>query len=85
MGVVRSPGAGRTAAAGAQRRIARGIKTTAGTVTSAAIVMVAVFAIFGSLRELDIEQMGFGLAVAVLIDATVIRGVLVPSTMKDPR
>lgn len=44
--------------------------------------MVAVFAIFGTLRELDIKQMGFGLAVAVLIDATVIRGVLLPSTMK---
>ncbi len=65
-----------------EQAVERGIKTTAGTVTSAAIVMVAVFAIFGSLRELDIKQMGFGLAIAVLIDATVIRGVLLPSTMK---
>src|SRR5262249_55726617 len=65
-----------------EQAVERGIKTTAGTVTSAAIVMVAVFAIFGSLRELDIKQMGFGLAVAVLIDATVIRGVLLPSAMK---
>ena len=62
--------------------VERGIRTTAGTVTSAAIVMVAVFAIFASLRELDIKQMGFGLAVAVLIDATVIRAVLLPATMK---
>ena len=65
-----------------EEAVERGIKTTAGTVTSAAIVMVAVFAIFGGLRELDIKQMGFGLAVAVFIDATLIRGVLVPSTMK---
>jgi uncharacterized membrane protein YdfJ with MMPL/SSD domain len=64
------------------KAVEQGIKTTAGTVTSAAIVMVAVFAIFGGLRELDIKQMGFGLAVAVFIDATLIRGVLVPSTMK---
>jgi uncharacterized membrane protein YdfJ with MMPL/SSD domain len=65
-----------------EQAVEQGIKTTAGTVTSAAIVMVAVFGIFGTLRELDIKQMGFGLAVAVLIDATVIRGVLLPSTMK---
>ena len=62
--------------------VATGIKRTAGTVTSAAIVMVAVFAIFVSLRTLDIKQMGFGLAAAILIDATVIRGVLLPSVMK---
>jgi RND superfamily putative drug exporter len=65
-----------------EQAVEQGIKTTAGTVTSAAIVMVAVFAIFGSLRELDLKQMGFGLAVAVLIDATVIRAVLLPATMK---
>jgi RND superfamily putative drug exporter len=62
--------------------VSTGIKRTAGTVTSAAIVMVAVFAIFVSLRTLDIKQMGFGLAAAILIDATVIRGVLLPSVMK---
>ncbi len=44
--------------------------------------MVAVFAIFVRLRTLDIKQMGVGLAVAVLIDATIIRGVLLPATMK---
>jgi RND superfamily putative drug exporter len=62
--------------------VSRGIRTTAGTVTAAAAVMVAVFAIFASLPTLDIKQLGVGLAVAVLLDATLIRGVLLPSTMK---
>jgi RND superfamily putative drug exporter len=62
--------------------VARGISTTAGTVTAAAAVMVAVFAIFASLSTLEIKQMGVGLAVAVFLDATVIRGVLLPATMK---
>jgi uncharacterized membrane protein YdfJ with MMPL/SSD domain len=62
--------------------VARGIRTTASTVTSAAAVMIAVFAIFASLRTLDIKQLGVGLAVAVLIDATLIRGVLLPAAMK---
>jgi RND superfamily putative drug exporter len=62
--------------------VATGIRTTAGTVTAAAAVMVAVFAIFASLPTLDIKQMGVGLAVAVLVDATLIRGVLLPATMK---
>jgi uncharacterized membrane protein YdfJ with MMPL/SSD domain len=44
--------------------------------------MVAVFAIFVTLRTIDIKQMGFGLAAAILIDATVVRGVLLPATMK---
>ena len=59
-----------------------GITRTAGTVTSAAIIMVAVFGIFATLSIVQMQQMGFGLAVAVLIDATVIRAVLVPATMK---
>ena len=58
------------------------IKNTAGVVTSAAVVMVAVFAIFGSLSFIMFKQMGLGLAFAVLLDATVIRGVLLPATMK---
>jgi uncharacterized membrane protein YdfJ with MMPL/SSD domain len=62
--------------------VAHGIRRTASTVTAAAAVMVAVFAIFASLRTLDIKQLGVGLAVAVLLDATVIRGVLLPATMK---
>jgi len=58
------------------------IKSTAGVVTSAAIVMVAVFGTFATLSALELKQMGVGLAAAVLIDATVIRGVLLPATMK---
>ena len=65
-----------------EEAVAEGIRTTAGTVTSAAFVMVAVFALFASLSSLEIKQMGVGLAVAVLLDATIIRGVLLPATMK---
>jgi RND superfamily putative drug exporter len=64
-----------------QEAVARGIKRTAGTVTSAAIIMVAVFAVFGTLRMIMMKQLGVGLGLAVLIDATVIRGVLLPATM----
>jgi RND superfamily putative drug exporter len=59
-----------------------GIKSTAGVVTSAAIVMVAVFSIFASLSFLPMQQMGVGLAAAILIDATIIRAVLLPASMK---
>jgi RND superfamily putative drug exporter len=59
-----------------------GIKSTAGVVTSAAVVMVAVFAIFGTLSFIDMKQVGVGLALAVQIDATIIRGVLLPASMK---
>ena len=62
--------------------VAHGIKSTAGVVTSAAIVMVAVFSMFAMSSELQMQQMGIGLAAAVLIDATIIRGVLLPATMK---
>jgi uncharacterized membrane protein YdfJ with MMPL/SSD domain len=62
--------------------VEHGIKSTAGVVTSAAIVMVAVFAIFGSLGALMFKQMGVGLAAAILIDATIVRAVLLPATMK---
>ena len=62
--------------------VAEGIKRTAGVVTIAAAVMVAVFAVFATLHTLDMKQMGFGLAVAILIDATIIRAVLLPATMK---
>ncbi|MFF8726068.1 MMPL family transporter [Streptomyces sp. NPDC015171] len=61
--------------------IRHGVVTTAGVVTSAAVIMVAVFAIFGTLSMQSMKQMGVGLAVAVLIDATVIRGVLLPAVM----
>ena len=62
--------------------VAHGIKSTAGVVTSAAIVMVAVFSMFALSSELQMKQMGIGLAAAILIDATIIRGVLLPATMK---
>jgi uncharacterized membrane protein YdfJ with MMPL/SSD domain len=62
--------------------VAHGIKTTAGTVTSAAVVMVAVFGIFATLSYLDFKMMGVGLATAILIDATLVRAVLLPATMK---
>ena len=62
--------------------ITHGIKTTAGVVTSAAIVMVGVFAIFATLSMLMLKQFGVGLAVAILIDATIVRAVLLPASMK---
>jgi uncharacterized membrane protein YdfJ with MMPL/SSD domain len=62
--------------------VAHGIKTTASTVSSAAIVMVAVFGIFAVLSSIIFKQIGVGLAVAILIDATIVRGVLLPATMK---
>ncbi|MGW1273291.1 MMPL family transporter [Streptomyces sp. NPDC002491] len=61
--------------------IEHGVVTTAGVVTSAAVIMVAVFAIFGTLSMQSMKQMGVGLAAAVLIDATIIRGVLLPAVM----
>jgi uncharacterized membrane protein YdfJ with MMPL/SSD domain len=62
--------------------ISHGIKSTAGVVTSAAVVMVAVFSIFATLSLLMFKQCGVGLAVAILLDATLVRGVLLPATMK---
>jgi uncharacterized membrane protein YdfJ with MMPL/SSD domain len=62
--------------------ISYGIRSTAGVVTSAAVVMVAVFAVFITLPLVDLKEMGLGLAVAVLIDATIVRAVLLPATMK---
>jgi putative drug exporter of the RND superfamily len=62
--------------------VSYGIKSTAGVVTSAAIVMVAVFAVFATLSWPFFKQFGVGLAVAILIDATIVRGVLLPASMK---
>ncbi len=62
--------------------VCEGIAATAGTVTSAAVVMVAVFSIFATLSIVDMKEMGLGLAVAVLIDATIVRAILLPATMK---
>jgi RND superfamily putative drug exporter len=65
-----------------EQAITHGIKTTAGVVTSAAIVMVCVFAVFATLSMLIFKQFGVGLAAAILIDATIVRAVLLPATMK---
>ena len=62
--------------------IAHGIRSTAGVVTSAAIVMVAVFSVFATLSMLFFKQFGVGLATAILLDATMVRGVLLPASMK---
>jgi RND superfamily putative drug exporter len=62
--------------------VAYGLRTTAGIITGAAIIMVAVFSGFAAGRLVALQQMGFGLAVAVFLDATVVRSILVPSTMK---
>jgi putative drug exporter of the RND superfamily len=62
--------------------VARGIAITAGTITSAAAIMVTVFAVFVTLELVIIKQLGFGLAVAVLLDATIVRSVLLPATMR---
>jgi len=61
--------------------VAAGIKSTAGVVTSAALVMVGVFSIFVTLSLVDFKEFGVGLAAAILIDATIIRGVLLPASM----
>jgi uncharacterized membrane protein YdfJ with MMPL/SSD domain len=65
-----------------EQAVAKGIKSTAGVVTSAAIVMVLVFGVFALMPLLDMKEMGIGLAAAILIDATIVRAVLLPATMK---
>jgi uncharacterized membrane protein YdfJ with MMPL/SSD domain len=65
-----------------EEAVEHGISTTAGVVTSAALVMVGVFAVFALMPILDMKEMGIGLAAAVLIDATIIRAVLLPASMK---
>jgi uncharacterized membrane protein YdfJ with MMPL/SSD domain len=62
--------------------VSRGIKSTAGVVTSAAVVMVLVFSVFALMPIVDMKEFGIGLAVAILIDATIVRAVLLPATMK---
>jgi uncharacterized membrane protein YdfJ with MMPL/SSD domain len=64
-----------------RQAVAYGIRSTAGVVTSAAIIMVAVFAVFGTLSVQQFKQLAVGLAISVLVDATVIRAVLLPSAM----
>jgi RND superfamily putative drug exporter len=62
--------------------VARGIAITSGTVTSAAAIMVVVFGVFVTLELTIIKQLGLGLAVAVFLDATIVRSVLLPATMR---
>ncbi len=62
--------------------VREGIAATAGTVTSAALVMVGVFLVFVTLDFLDFKELGLGLAVAVLIDATIVRAILLPASMR---
>jgi RND superfamily putative drug exporter len=61
--------------------VAEGITSSAGVVSSAAIVMVGVFSIFATLSTIDMKQLGIGLAAAILLDATIIRAVVLPSLM----
>jgi uncharacterized membrane protein YdfJ with MMPL/SSD domain len=71
----------RAAGRSAREAAAEGVAATAGPVTSAAVVMVAVFSVFALMRLPDMQQMGVGLAAAVLIDATLVRGVALPATV----
>ena len=66
----------------ADQAIAEGVKGTAAVITNAAAIMVAVALIFAFMRDLGLKQFGFGLAVAILFDATVIRAFVLPTTMK---
>jgi putative drug exporter of the RND superfamily len=61
--------------------IATGISTSAGVVTSAAIVMIAVFSLFAGQGEVELKMLGVGLPVAILVDATIVRGVLLPAVL----
>lgn len=69
------------AGASPRRAVRRGVARSAGVVTAAAAVMVGVFSIFGTLSILEMKQLGVGLAVAILVDATVVRGVLLPAVL----
>lgn len=62
--------------------VAYGLRSTAGLITGAALIMVAVFSGFASGDLIGNQQVGFGLAIAIFLDATIVRSILVPSTMK---
>ncbi len=61
--------------------VVQGIGSSAGVVTSAAVIMVAVFSIFATLSMIDVKMLGVGLAAAVLVDATVVRGIILPAAL----
>jgi RND superfamily putative drug exporter len=65
-----------------ERAVSQAVSSTAGTVTSAALVMVGVFAVFATLSQIQLKQLGVGLAAAILIDATIVRAVVLPASMK---
>jgi RND superfamily putative drug exporter len=65
-----------------EQALRHGIERTAGVVTSAALVMFGVFSLFATSSAIDLKQAGVGLAVAVILDATVVRAVLLPASMK---
>jgi putative drug exporter of the RND superfamily len=67
--------------ASASDAIVTGIGRTAGVVTSAAVIMVAVFSLFATLSMIDVKMLGVGLASAVLVDATIVRGVVLPACL----
>jgi len=69
----------RLGGASARDAVTGGIARSAGVVTSAAVIMVAVFSIFATLGLIEFKMFGVGMALAVLIDATVVRGVLLPA------
>jgi len=71
----------RTAGEPTRSAVVGGIARGAGVVTSAAVIMVAVFSIFASLSTIDLKMIGVGLAFAVLVDATVVRGICVPAAL----
>jgi RND superfamily putative drug exporter len=71
----------RLAGLGAREAVAEGLSATAGAVTSAAVVMVAVFGVFAALRLPDMKQLGVGLSTAVLIDATIVRALALPAVV----
>jgi RND superfamily putative drug exporter len=71
----------RSGGASTRDAVVGGISRGAGVVTSAAVIMVAVFSIFASLSTIDLKMIGVGLAFAVLVDATVVRGICVPAAL----
>lgn len=71
----------RRAGLSARDAAAEGVAATAGTVTSAALVMVAIFAVFATLQLLSMKQLGVGLAAAILIDATIVRALALPAAV----
>ncbi|HKD88770.1 MAG TPA: MMPL family transporter [Streptosporangiaceae bacterium] len=70
-----------TGGASTRDSIVDGVGKSAGVVTSAAIIMVAVFSIFATLSMIDVKMLGVGLAAAVLIDATIVRGIVLPAAL----